>query len=163
KDRYGSTLMSRALNECLDDINKLGEIDKLVEMGVDLNKFYNNNISITTYRLPALPSAWAKVSENLTREKTIVQVADHLIQKGADINQILDDSGNTIFCYGISFFSSLRLLLDWYLKNEGNINFQNNAGNTALHLLLLSDQSAYGSHNVDILLAAPHINPALPN
>lgn len=134
----GSPLMSRALNACLDDISKLGDIDQLLALGVNINKPFidNESLSLNTYRIPPLTAAWLKLTSNLNREETIVAVADHLLAKGADLNQIVDDAGNNVVSFILPHCPPLKTLFNWYLKHNGDINFQNKAGNTYLHLLL---------------------------
>lgn len=138
-DDNGQPLMVKALKECLDHPEKLSKIGQLIDLGVKINKPIRLTIEAEVLALPPLTAAWKLTTEkNTHRTDQIHQVADYLLEKGANINQTVDTCGNNILGFLGLHFNDAQLL-SWYLNHQGEVNFQNNSGQTFFHLLANDD------------------------
>jgi len=123
-DGKGKSLLFYALEVASKDSSKLFLVDALVKMGVDINElltispYYNQLASI-----PPLTYAWIHSSNKIV-------VADYLLALGAKVDQ-----KNNIASYLLNQLSDSFDLtfLNWYVQNNGDINFADKDGNTLLH------------------------------
>lgn len=133
-DCKGESLLVKGVRECLDHPEKLSKIGELLDLGIKINKPVRLMVNIDFYNIPPLTAAWLMISTDERRVGHVIQVANYLLEKGADINQVVDGDGNNILgSLGLDFDGSE--LFKWYLNNKGFVNFQNNKGQTFLHQL----------------------------
>lgn len=132
-DSQKKTLLQHCFLKILENKADFSAIDRLIELGVDLNSSVNFNLDLRNFDAPPIFYLWSmREKANLEKIKLLI---NYLIEKGANINQTFGPCLDNMMGFQIksdrssSFFSLFQ-------QYKGDINHQNTDRNSLLHMAL---------------------------
>lgn len=129
-DSQGKTILRNCIEMIIAGKAELSALNKLKDMGADFNASVQCMMGdYSRTEVPPLVYTWMWGQDKSSA------IMEHLIELGANLNQVFGTSANSIPGFFIKNVIGTSII-PWFLTHHGDLNIQDGDGNSLLHLSL---------------------------